>query len=196
MCMKSEKKNHLHCPWKCSISLFPQTMCMIHELFISWAYFSGLKCCYGPLKVKGLGEEETVCQAVWIVSSQKKQKLVFLPVKNNFPIFVLIAWEVSSCPLYIYMQYASTMSWGNFCERKEPWPPHYSLPWSSLKSDIVSLRFLSQSSAGLSIVGGTDNELRLIYGGRRQVAHIISRPAAVNAAAVANKSWTHPSRHG
>lgn len=54
-------------------------------------------------------------------------------------------------------------------------------PWELLKSDIVSLRFPSQSSVGLSIVGGTERELRLIDGGRRQVAHKMSGPAAVQA---------------
>lgn len=67
-------------------------------------------------------------------------------------------------------------------------PHHYSPPrtqailvWarSPLKSDIVSLRFDFQPSASLSIVGGTERELRLIYGGRGQVAHNIIGPAAV-----------------
>lgn len=42
-----------------------------------------------------------------------------------------------------------------------PWPPHYSPPWNSQKSDIVSLRFLSQSSGTLFIVGWTESELRI-----------------------------------
>lgn len=42
-----------------------------------------------------------------------------------------------------------------------PWPPHYSPPWNPQKSDIVSLRFHSQSSGTLFIVGWTESELRI-----------------------------------
>lgn len=45
-----------------------------------------------------------------------------------------------------------------FQQAREPWPPHYSAPRSSLKSDIVSLRSHSQSSAGLSIVWGGEQK--------------------------------------
>lgn len=149
------------------IASFPETICMIHEPFLIYFHLSGWKYCHKLLKQK----ESCDCQ------QQIKSLTIFLPSADKCP--PVFAYEVASRPVSQYMQTCVASELREFLRAWKPWPPHYSPPRKSLKSDIVSLRFHLQSSAGLSIVGGTESELRLIYGGRRQVAHMISGPAAV-----------------
>lgn len=114
-----------------------------------------------------------------MANTQKRKNLFFSMEKLKLSLFcVCISYKWLSLSLSLSMQMCANNELMKVPQAQEPWPPHHSARWSPLKSDIVSLRFHSQSSAGLSIVGGTESELRLIYGGRRRAAHIISGPAA------------------
>lgn len=71
--------------------------------------------------------------------------------------------QVSFC-LCIIASHSASLSM-QMRVNNEPWPPHYSPPWNSQKSYIVSLRFPSQSSGTLFIVGGNRKRVENWYTG-------------------------------
>lgn len=75
------------------------------------------------------------------------------------PLFPLS--QVALCICIIASHSASLCMQMRVNNEPRPWPPHYSPPWNPQKSHIVSLRFHSQSSGTLFIVGWTESELRI-----------------------------------